>query len=94
MLLEDCPGSRSPVTVDEPHFPAFKEYAGASYARRYELFCQKLVRERLYSAAAFILTPRPANATTVTYTEPSDELSFSRFYSSLEAHATSIVKSC
>jgi hypothetical protein len=48
MLLEEAPGSITPVGVAEPHFPVFQEFRNASYSRRYELFCQKLVRERLY----------------------------------------------
>ena len=38
ILLEKAPGSTSPVAVDEPHFPVFSEFRGASYAKRYELF--------------------------------------------------------
>ncbi len=51
-LLEDCPRSVAPVGVQEPHFPVFPEFRGASYAKRYELFCRKLVRERQFSSAA------------------------------------------
>ena len=32
----------------------------ASYQRRYELLCEKLVSERLYPAAALLVTPRSA----------------------------------
>jgi hypothetical protein len=53
-LLEDCDGSRRPVKVKEPHFKVFPEFVNASYARRYELFCRKLVRKRHYNAAAFL----------------------------------------
>src|SRR3990170_3972653 len=48
-LLEDCPESQKPVRVQEPHFRVFPEFVNASYARRYELFCRKLVRERHYN---------------------------------------------
>ena len=43
-LLQDCPESRKPVRVQEPHFKVFPEFVDASYAKRYELFCRKLVR--------------------------------------------------
>ena len=43
-----------PVKVQEPHFKVFPEFVGASYRRRYELFCRKLVLERHYTASAFI----------------------------------------
>ncbi len=55
-LLEDCPRSQMPVKTREPHFRVFEEFRGASYAKRYELFCRKPVRERHYSSAAFILS--------------------------------------
>lgn len=48
MLLEEAPGSMRGVTAQEPHFPVFSEFRGASYARRYEILLTKLVRERLY----------------------------------------------
>src|SRR5208283_3323104 len=53
-MLEDCEASNRPVSVKEPHFEVFPEFRGASYMRRYELFCRKLVLERHYTASAFI----------------------------------------
>lgn len=85
-LLEDCDRSRSPVRVAEPHFKVFPEFNGASYVRRYELFCRKLVREGHYNAAAFIVSPR-RGARTASYSEPAEDLSFSTFARSLVAHA-------
>ena len=60
MLVEDAPQSRSPVKATSPHFPVLEEYKGASYLQRYDLLCQKLVEERLYTTAAIIATPRSA----------------------------------
>ena len=45
-ILEDCARSQSPVRVKEPHFPVLPEFKDASYAKRYEIFLTKLVRER------------------------------------------------
>jgi hypothetical protein len=56
MLLEDAPGSRSPVGVQEPHFQVFEEFRNSSYADRYRIFCEKLVRERLYDATCLLLS--------------------------------------
>lgn len=53
-MLEDCTASNRPVSIQEPHFKVFPEFRGASYMRRYELFCRKLVLERHYTASAFI----------------------------------------
>jgi hypothetical protein len=61
MLLEDAPASRKPVTDMTPNFPIFPEFKGASYAERYNILCEKLKSEELYTAAAVILSPRSAS---------------------------------
>ena len=86
MLLEDAPGSRRPVKVDEPHFPVFTEFQGASYARRYELLCKRLIRERLYDAAC-LLTSTASEGLRGEYDVPSPELGIDHFAASLTAHA-------
>ena len=86
MLLEEAPKSTSPVAVRESHFPVFEEFQGASYAKRYELFCQKLLRERLYDGACFLLSSRVDGANG-RYREPSPELTFERFLESLIGRA-------
>lgn len=91
MLLEEAPGSTSPVTVSEPHFEVFDEFRGASYAVRYELFCRKLVRERLYDAACFMLSGRSSGAGGH-YREPSSELGFRTFVASLLGHVEGYLK--
>src|SRR5690242_9630500 len=55
-LLEDCEASRRPVKVKEPHFKVFPEFVNASYAKRYELFCRRIVRERHYNSSTFLLS--------------------------------------
>lgn len=57
MLLEECDASMCAVRCDEPHFPVFDEFRDASYARRYQILCERLVERQLYSAAALLLTP-------------------------------------
>ena len=63
MLVEDAPESRSPVRDASPHFPVFDEFKGASYLKRYDLLCQKLVQEQLYTTAAVITSSRTAAET-------------------------------
>ncbi|HUW83285.1 MAG TPA: PaeR7I family type II restriction endonuclease [Phycisphaerae bacterium] len=91
MMLEDTKRSTSPVSVKEPHFPVFPEFKGSSYAKRYELFCLRLVRERLYDGACFLLSPREAGKRGQ-FIEPNDEISFARFASSLTGHAAGYAK--
>ena len=82
MLLEEEPHSITPVGVVEPHFSVREEFRGASYARRYELFCQKLIRERLYDAACFLMSEK-ASGLKGRFREPSSELNFDTFVASL-----------
>jgi hypothetical protein len=83
-LLEDCPKSRAPVSVQEPHFPVFPEFREASYMKRYELFCRKLILERQYDAAAF-LTSTAAAGVRGKYAEPGADLTFRSLGASLMA---------
>lgn len=61
MLVEDARKSRAPVRTDSPHFEVFEEFQGASYLERYDLLCQKLMKERLYTTASLIASPRNAS---------------------------------
>ncbi len=83
-LLEDCKESQKPVNVKEPHFTVFEEFKNASYAKRYELFCRKLVRENLYNYSAFITSDR-ANGPKGIYKEPAEDLAFELYARSLVA---------
>jgi len=60
MILEGSPKVSEPVRNGAANFPVFPEFMDASYQRRYELLCEKLVSERLYQAAALLVTPRSA----------------------------------
>ena len=60
MLVEDAPQSQARVKDCSPHFPVFKEFKDASYVQRYNVLCQKLVREGLYTSAALLVSPRTA----------------------------------
>lgn len=91
MLLEDASGSQSPVRVMEPHFETFSELKGASYSKRYELFCERLVRERLYDAACLLLSSRNEGLSG-RYSEPDPEIGFRNFAASLIAHAIAFVR--
>ena len=82
-LLEDCPASVRPVSVREPHFKVFDEFRDASYAKRYELFCRKLVLERKYNAACLLMSNRERAECASNYTEPAIDLSAHQFLDSL-----------
>jgi len=92
MLLEEAHGSTAPVRAREPHFKVFEEFRDASYAKRYEILLTKLVRERLYDSACFLMSDRTTGSLGE-YREPSAELKFDQFISSLMARAIACKKS-
>jgi len=91
MLLEEAPGSTRPVKAQEPHFQVFPEFKDASYAKRYEILLTKLVRERLYDAACFLLSA-PKSGIKGDYREPVAELTFEKFMASLLARAMALTR--
>jgi len=84
-MLEDCATSNRPVSVQEPHFKVFPEFVGASYMRRYELFCRKIVLERHYTSSAFI-TSSNVHGPAGLFNTPSADLSIEKFAKLLVAH--------
>ncbi len=97
-LLEDRDNVKKPVGNKEPYFPvdpAFRgeaakakgderRYAGVSYGKRYELLCRRLVLERLYISACFIMA---TNSKATRISQPADDLTFPRFAAALRGHA-------
>jgi hypothetical protein len=91
MLLEEAPASMSPVKAREPHFKVFPEFKDASYGKRYEILLTKLVRERLYDSACFLLSDAKGGPKG-NYREPDPELTFEKFIASLLARAISVAR--
>jgi hypothetical protein len=89
-MLEDCPASCAPVSVAEPHFAVFPEFRGASYKKRYEIFCRKLVLERHYTATAFITSSATSGVKGI-YQTPAPDLSLKQFIKRLSAHVRAMV---
>lgn len=85
MMVEDAPESRRAVTDRSPHFPVFPEFQGASYLNRYDILCQRLAKEQLYTAAALLASPRTASATGQ-FSELSALTSLRTFVTSLAGH--------
>lgn len=81
MMVEDAPESRRPVNDRSPHFSVFPEFCGASYLKRYDILCHRLVQEQLYTSAAIIASPRTA-VTTGTYEDLSELTSLKTFVTS------------
>lgn len=84
-MLEDAPGSNRPVKVKEPHFKVFPEFIGASYKKRYELLCRKLILERHYTSARFI-TSESKGGLRGEYREPAQDLNVVKFAKAIVSH--------
>lgn len=81
MVLEDCGKSNEPVRVRSPHFNVLKEFVDASYKERYEIFCDKLLLERQYSAACLVTTSFSEGD--IIHDFPRENLSFEAFVISM-----------
>lgn len=90
ILVEDCPEVHTPVREFSKHFSIFPEFKEISYAQRYEILCQKLVQERLYSAATLLLSPRKSGLTDGDYRELSEVTGLQRFVAGLAAHVAAV----
>lgn len=89
MLVEDAAGSRSPVRDKSSNFPVFREFHGASYLKRYDVLCQRLMQEQLYSAASLMTSPRSA-LLTGEHAPMSDMTSLRTFVTSLAGHIAAV----
>jgi len=85
MMVEDAPESRSPIVDRSPHFPVFKEFQGASYLKRYDILCQRLVQEQLYTSATVLSSPHTASATGE-FSEMSELTGLKTFVTSFAGH--------
>jgi len=85
MMVEDAPKSTSPVKNVSPHFPVLNEFKGTSYIQRYDLLCQRLVKEQLYTNAALITSKRSA-VSTGAYSEISAMTGPKAFVSAFAGH--------
>ena len=85
ILVEDAPGSRSPVREASPHFPVFPAFHGASYLKRYDLLCQRLIKEQLYTTATIVASTRSA-VTSGEYSELSEMTGLKWLAVSLAGH--------
>lgn len=103
-LLEDRSNVKTPVANKEPYFPVdpvfrgepqkttkgVERYQGVSYSKRYELLCRRLVLQRLYNAACFLMA---TNENKTKITQPADDLNFHRFAAALRGHAVAFLGS-
>lgn len=85
MMVEDAPESRAAVRDNSPHFPVFEAFKEASYLKRYDILCQRLVKEGLYTSATLMTSPR-VSSTTGDFAELSPMTSLRAFVTSFAGH--------
>ena len=91
-MLEECPSSLQPtrrIALDP--YPIDDTFQALSYAKRYELVCERMVRELLYDAACFC-TSNSKQGLKGRFSQPSGELSIKNFAISLHAKAAAFAK--
>lgn len=89
-LLRDEPKVMQPVCNKEPHFKVDSAFEGASYAKRAEILCRRLVLERLYDTACLLIS---TNEESTRITEPAHDLTFQRFVAALRGHVVTFLAS-
>lgn len=89
-LLEDCDRVKTPVRNKEPYFKVDQAFDKASYSKRYELLCRRLVLERVYSAACLVMA---TNSSKSRLTQPAKDLDFQRFAAALRGHVVTFLGS-
>jgi hypothetical protein len=87
-LLEEAPGSTKPIKNRERYFDVDPELKGASYKKRYEVLCRRLLRERLYDAACFVTASADPDSP---IHEPAPDLGFAAFMAAMRARAASLL---
>lgn len=89
-LLESCPKVNKAVSNKQPYFEVDPVFAMASYSKRYEILCRRLVLERLYTFACLTLA---SNDSVTDIHQPSDDLTFRRFVAALQGHVVTFLRS-
>jgi hypothetical protein len=80
-IMEDGPGSRSPVRLENGVFPVEEIWRGSSYQKRFAVFCERLMAERIYDAICYVTSsaaqPEPV--------EPLESLDWRHFAASINS---------
>ncbi len=85
ILMADTEDSSSSVRVHEPNINVDDDYRDASYIDRARLLCERLVRQDVVNATAF-LTSGEDEGIDGGFEEPNPDLSFQQFLDDLVAH--------
>jgi hypothetical protein len=91
-MLEDHQKSITPTRrIHLDPFKVDEDFQERSYAKRYELVCERLLRERLYDAACFFTSNQKSGKRGI-YVQPNQELDIRHFAISLQARVMAYAK--
>lgn len=82
-VIREEPRSSSPVSLPRTTMRTDPVFSGTSYIERYGILCQRMVLERVYTAAAYLASPLGEDGE---YREPHVDLGFVHFAKSLFGH--------
>jgi len=74
-IVKDDETIHHTTTFRESHFPVDQVFYKATYLRRFEILCSRLVTERLYDNVWYICL----DAESGSYTEPNPDMTWSKF---------------
>lgn len=80
-IMQDEPGSRSEVRLNQGAFPVEEIWRGASYQKRFAIFCERLMAENLYDAVCYVAS----SAQNSRPIEPVESLDWRHFSASINA---------
>jgi hypothetical protein len=87
VLVEDLPEVNRPVRAYEPYFPIDPIFKQKTYAERWNILCQRLMSENLYTATCCeMITRKPSHR----IIDP--QTSFQAFAAAIEGHAVTFRK--
>jgi hypothetical protein len=87
ILVEDAAGSSKPVASKSPHFATDPCFKSASYQRRMQVMCERMIQQQLYACASVLTAPNSLESGD--HTNLSAHTSFRNLLTRLAAHLAS-----
>ncbi|MCL2655199.1 MAG: PaeR7I family type II restriction endonuclease [Coriobacteriia bacterium] len=79
-IVKDDEALYQETSFKEPHFSVDAAFQSASYLKRFEMLCSRLVSERLYDNAWFVCLDEESGA----YQEPNPEMTWRKFEAAIK----------
>jgi len=82
-IIRDDEALHHTTRFKEPHFPVDKVFSEATYLKRFETLCSRLVTERLYDNAWFVCLDDETGG----HIEPNSNMTWSKFAAAIKGKA-------